>query len=278
MPATWCIAVATEAPAALGETEAVWLGLLSVVALVALHLAAPWIRSLPGVPEWATASFAGGLAVAYVFLHLLPEVARGNEEFAELIGDGFAPTPLVELGLFAIALGGFLVYYALERWAQRSSAAGSTTDGAFAVHVGALVLYNALIAYSLPANWRISPGFAVVFTIAMGLHFVLSDRGMEEHYGDRFDRWPPRLVLAGGLLAGWVASALLPPTRAVILSIVTAFLAGGILLNVFKEEIPSTRRSHLAWFTAGLVLYAAVLGAVTLLEHGGGLAEAPPGG
>lgn len=29
--------------------------------------------------------------------------------------------------------------------------------------------------------------FAGLFAAAMALHFVLTDRGLEEHYGDRFD-------------------------------------------------------------------------------------------
>jgi len=56
------------------------LGALLIAGLLAgLHLAAPRIRKLPLIPESATGSFAGGLAVAYVFLHLLPEIAEGNE-------------------------------------------------------------------------------------------------------------------------------------------------------------------------------------------------------
>ena len=46
--------------------------LVLALALAALHVAAPHLRRLPGVAERATGSFAGGLAVAYVLLHLLP--------------------------------------------------------------------------------------------------------------------------------------------------------------------------------------------------------------
>ena len=96
----------------------------------------------------------------------------------------------------------------------------------------------------------------------MGLHFVLSDRGLEEHYGSRFDRWPPRVALASALL-GWALAALFAPTSGVFVSLLTAFLSGNILLNVFKEEIPSARRSHFGWFAAGLAGYALLLGLVT---------------
>ena len=105
-----------------------------------------------------------------------------------------------------------------------------------------------------------------MFGVAMGLHFVLTDRGLEEHHRQRFSRCG-RYLLAAGLLAGWVASALAAPTRVVVVSALTALLAGSILLNVFKEELPGDRRSSFGWFTAGLGLYAALLALTTYLAE-----------
>ncbi|WP_435746168.1 hypothetical protein [Nocardioides sp. SYSU DS0663] len=261
---------------------AVVLGLVSTLALVALHLLAPHIRKLPLVPEHATGSFAGGLAVSYVFLHLLPELAEGNEALREVFGETAERTALTEVGIFLVALGGFSLFYALERVAQRRSGrdhhAAASTEGparqqtppaaVFWLHIGAFVPYNAVITYTLPLTYRTGVGFAVLFTIAMGLHFVLSDRGLEEHYGDRFDRWTPRLLLAGALVVGWALAALLAPTTSITVSILLAFLAGSVMLNVFKEELPSARRSSTTWFFVGLGFYAALLLGVTALGGG----------
>lgn len=41
-----------------------------------------------------------------------------------------------------------------------------------------------------------------------------------------------------------------------------AFLAGGILLNTFKEELPRERESKFWTFAAGTLLYAALLLAI----------------
>lgn len=224
-------------------SSAVLLALVSALVLAVLHLAAPRIRKLPLVPEQVTASFAGGIAVSYVFLHLLPELTEGNERLSEVLGDQSGRTPLLGLEIFLVAPIGFTVY-------------------------------NGVIGYTLPLNWRASSVFAVVFTAAIGLHFVLTDRGLEEHYGTRFDRWPPRLLLAGALLGGWGLAALVAPTSGTAVSLLTAFLAGSIVLNVFKQEIPSTRRSHFGWFVIGVVLYAALPAGATLVsepaepEHG----------
>lgn len=257
-----------QAGSGLDTTTAVLLALGSALVLAALHLAAPHIRRLPLVPEHATASFAGGLAVSYVFLHLLPELAEGNRELREVLGDEQQRSPLLGLEIFLVALAGFLLFYGLERFAERSrtGGSGSGSRGAFRVHVLSFVVYNGIIGYTLILDWRTSVAFAVLFTFAIGLHFVLTDRGLEEHYGERFDHWGPRLALAGALLVGWALAALLVPTSSVVVSLLTAFLAGSVLLNVFKEEIPSTRRSHFGWFVVGAASYALLLGLVTAAE------------
>ena len=256
---------AETAGSGLSTTTAVLLALGSALVLATLHLAAPHIRRLPLVPEYATASFAGGLAVSYVFLHLLPELSEGNRELREVLGESGERSPLLGLEIFLVALVGFLVFYGLERLAERSRRSEGTDDDAavFRVHLASFMVYNGIIGYTLPLDWRTSIPFAILFTLAIGLHFVLSDRGLEEHYGDRFDRWPPRLLLAAALVVGWGLAALFAPTTSVVVSLLTAFLAGSILLNVFKEEIPSTRRSHFGWFVVGAASYALLLGLVT---------------
>ena len=271
---------------AVSTTQSVLGALVAAVVLAALHLAAPHIRRLPLVPERATGSFAGGLAVAYVFLHLLPEIAEGNEAIGEALSAVVEPTPLVDLGIFLVALAGFAAFYGLQRLADRQApapartavpvgvgasdgGARSTTEdrapepaGVYWLHLGSFMVYNALITYTMALRLRTGLAFAVLFTIAMGLHFVLTDRSLEEHYPRRFPR-SGRSLLAGALLAGWLLDALLAPTSALLVALLTALLGGSILLNVFKEELPSTGRSSYPWFLVGLVLYAGLLALVT---------------
>lgn len=272
--------------AAVGTTTAVLLALASTAVLVALHLLAPRIRGLPLVPERVTGSFAGGLAVSYVFLHLLPELAEGDELVRELLGDSGAPSPLTAFGIFLVALVGFCLFYGLERLAERRGGGsrrvpaptGAGTPerhheqgrdrGVFWLHLASFMLYNAVITYTLPLTYRTGVAFGALFTVAMGLHFVLSDRGLEEHYGDLFAHSAPRLLLAGALVLGWLLATLFAPTNSVTVSLVLAFLAGSVLLNVFKEEIPAARRSSLPWFFTGLGVYGALLFLVTAVEHG----------
>lgn len=253
-------------------TTALALGLLSTLVLVALHLLAPRLRRQRLLPEAAMASLAGGLAVSYVFLHLLPELTRGHLHLREVFPDEEAPTPLAELGIFLVALVGFALFYGLERLAERAArprrqrhSRPGPAPAQFWIHLGAFALYNGVITYTLPSTYRTGIAYAVMFTVAMGLHFVLTDRGLEEHYGAMFRRRSSPLVLAGALLLGWVLAVVAAPTSSLTVSLLVAFLAGSVLLNVFKEELPSARRSSLPWFLVGLVSYAALLAAVTAL-------------
>ncbi len=253
------------------------IGALALAALLAaLHLAAPRIRRLPLLPERATASFAGGLAVAYVFLHLLPEIAEGNEAIERVLDDVVEPTPLVDLGIFVVALAGFAGFYGLQRLADRHSPAparagvGSRPSpvepvAVYWLHLGAFMIYNALITYTMALRLQSGLAFTLLFTLAMGLHFVLTDRSLEDHYPQLFAR-SGRVLLAAALLAGWLLDTFVAPTSTLVVAILTAFLGGSILLNVIKEELPGTGRSSYPWFLAGLVLYAALLASVTSLQ------------
>jgi hypothetical protein len=243
--------------------------LVIAIVLAVLHLAAPRIRKLPFVPESATGSFAGGLAVAYVFLHLLPEIAAGNEAVGEALSDVIEPTPLFDLGIFLVALTGFTAFYGLERLAARPAPPGRSADqhpgaGAYWLHLGSFMIYNALITYTMALRLRTGVLFAVLFTIAMGLHFILTDRGLEERYPQRFRR-SGRIALAAALVLGWLLAAVAAPTSTLVVALLTALLGGSILLNVFKEEIPTNRNSSFGWFTIGLIIFAALLALVTAL-------------
>ncbi|WP_458115869.1 hypothetical protein [Arthrobacter sp. D2-10] len=241
--------------------------LVIALVLAGLHLAAPRIRKLPLVPEGVTGSFAGGLAVAYVFLHLLPEIAEGNEAVGDLLEDTIEVTPLFDLGIFVVALTGFTVFYGLDRLATTRRRRGRRDSaGAYWVHLGAFAFYNTLITYTMALRVETGYLFAILFAIAMGLHFVLTDRHLEEHYPHRFAS-SGRLVLAGALLLGWLLSAVFAPTSTVVVAILTALLGGSVLLNVFREELPSNRGSSFPWFLGGLIIYSILLALITAVAE-----------
>lgn len=63
------------------------------------------------------------------------------------------------------------------------------------------------------------------------------------------------------LLAGFALGYAIEVSEAGIAAL-TAFLGGGVILNVLKEEVPSERHSRFWAFAAGAAGYAALLFAV----------------
>jgi zinc transporter ZupT len=91
----------------------------------------------------------------------------------------------------------------------------------------------------------------------MALHFVVNDHGLREahkHVYDRIGRW----ILAAAVIVGWAIGQGTQIHEAAI-AVLFAFLAGGLVLNVLKEELPEDRESKFWAFALGAATYAALL-------------------
>ena len=242
----------------------------AAVGFALIHLYGGRLTFLSHVPRSRWLSFAGGVAVAYVFVHLLPELHRHQGRIEErLEGDGLLA--FLEAHVYLLALLGLVVFYGLERLVRSSSssssprrssspaagARGPAGRNVFDIHVVAYGLYNALVGYLLlhreDPGWH---GFAF-YAVAMGFHFLVNDRGLEADHGHLY-RTYGRWLLAAAALAGWAAGVFLDIDR-LALSTLFAFLAGGVILNVLKEELPEERESRFSAFAAGAFLYAVLL-------------------
>lgn len=212
-------------------------------ALVLIHLfAAKWAP--PDRFGRAAESWAGGVAVAYVFAHLLPMLAHlGHSE------DYYS----IEM-LFAGALVGTCLYLAVDRLEDGGHASESWLP--FAVRITAFAAYNLLLGIFLTTN---PPGTMVAQTvviIALSMHFIMVDRHLRSrhrHAYDRLGRW----VVAPSILIGAIAGGMqfLPQW---LLEFMFALLAGGMILNVLGQELPHKAQGQLLPFTTGAALFGAL--------------------
>ena len=76
----------------------------------------------------------------------------------------------------------------------------------------------------------------------------------QKHQYDAYGRW----VLAGAVLAGW-GLGLVTELSELLVGGLFAFLAGSIVLNVLKEELPAERESTFWAFAVGVLGYAALM-------------------
>lgn len=222
--------------------------------LTAVHLFAGALKFLDVVPRSRWLSAAGGVSVAYVFVHLLPELSEARRSLVETDRTWLA-TP--ELDVYLIALAGLVSYYALERTVKgrRRGRGGevATGDATFRLHVGFFALYNALIGYTVASSAEAH----IWFGVAMALHFLVTDYGLQQDHPGAYAR-VGRWLVSAAIIAGWLAGLFVKLPEAAP-HLVTAFLGGSIILNVMKEELPEERDSRLLPFVAGAAGYAALL-------------------
>ena len=213
---------------------------------VALHLVAGKLTFLDRTPRSRSLSVAGGISVAYVFLHVFPELrhyARSHDWAHELLVEG-------------LALVGLVAFYSLERVVVSDRRRPSISPGVFWLHLGAFALYNLFVGAVWAREESESLRELLLAGFALGVHFLVNDHGLSEHHGERYRR-VGRFILAGSASAGWAVGYFAPvPER--ILAGLFAFLAGGVILNVLKEELPEERESRFGAFVAGAALYGGI--------------------
>lgn len=234
--------------------------LVLALVLAAVHVAADRLRFLDRIPRSRWLSFASGLSVAYVFVHLLPEIAAGQHALSAAGVAGAATGSHAWL----VALLGLALFYGLERLAKLSRRRNARRGGGdyterrvFWLHTGSYALYNLLIGHLLHRRAEDGVAALLLFWFAMALHFLVNDYGLRQHHRERYTR-AGRWVLALAVLAGAAAA---PPAAidevAIVLSV--AFIGGGVVLNVLKEELPEDRESRFLPFAIGAAAYAALL-------------------
>jgi hypothetical protein len=233
----------------------------AVAVLAAIHIASNRLTFLDVIPRSRWLSLAGGVSVAYVFLRLLPELVAGQAVVDRYVPPFFL---LLEKHVYVLALLGLLSFYGLERVVRVNQAEpgpkygeSTTTRGVYQLHIASFALYNILIGYLVVHREMTGLLGLALFTTAMGFHFLVTDYGLKKDHRAEFGR-TGRWVLVAALVLGWAAGVLTEVSE-VLVVVLSSLLAGGVILNVLKEELPTERQSRLVPFFAGATVYALVL-------------------
>lgn len=225
-----------------------------------VHLGIGVLRFLDKTPRSRWLSAAGGIAVAYVFLHVLPELSSHRDTFADALNTSGGTAEDIVYGL---AFAGLAAFYGLERVVKRSRKKNAQPDGAagaFWLHIGSFSVYNFIIGYLLLHREEGGLRSLLFYGTAMTVHFITNDFSLRSDHKARYDHLA-RWILAGAVLAGWLMGYAITISETAI-GMLFAFLAGGVVLNVLKEELPEERESRFVPFLLGGAGYMALLLAI----------------
>ncbi|MBE9198483.1 MULTISPECIES: hypothetical protein [unclassified Nodularia (in: cyanobacteria)] len=234
------------------------------IALATIHLFSGKLRFLKNTSHSRWFSFSSGVSVAYVFIHILPELSQAQITLLSRVSKGWH---FLEDHVYFVALLGITVFYGLERFAKTSRQRSQKTRNAdvtyadvFWIHIAAFAIYNLLIGYLLVHREESGLKSLLLFSFAMALHFVVNDNGLRENHKKRYDKIG-RWLLAIAIIVGWLIG-MVTEINQVVVALLFAFLAGGIVLNVLKEELPEERDSCFCSFALGTLSYAIILLAI----------------
>lgn len=198
------------------------------------------------IPKRYFYSLGGGVAIAYVFIDLLPKLSASDFLVTAALREYI---PYFEKHVYVMALAGFILFYLVDR--SQNSLTGVQLS------IYSYALFNFLIGYAVadPFNPEVRP--LVLFTIALGLHLFVNDHAISEKLGVNYqlrDRWLLAMMLYLGWFTGFVFEL---PTPAVAL--VSAFIGGGVIMNVTRHELPSENPNSTPLFLVSTVVYVFIL-------------------
>lgn len=236
--------------------------ILCAAGLVLVHLFASRLSLLEGTGRSPWLSAAGGVSIAYVFVDAFPGLAEAQAA----LGTAFEGMPYAERHAYLIALIGLLTFYGLEMIVARSQRTRAVAEahpetttamGVFWLHMASFAVYNALIGYLLVRGEGHSLSALLFYFIAMAVHFALNDHGFRQDHRDTYMR-VGRWLLGAAIVAGWLVGVATEISAAAT-GVLIAFLAGGVVMNVMKEELPGHGARGFVPFAMGAAVYSLLL-------------------
>lgn len=221
---------------------------------IMIHLFANQFIPADQVKQSKWLSFSGGLAVAYVFVYILPFMHGEQRSLQDYIAtENRLP---MESELYFIALLGLLLYYGIQKIIYNSDEISEESAYSnFWMQIGFFTVYNSLVAYTAVTS-AVTGIQAFFYTTAIGLHFIAVAHDLWHGSPERYNRYG-RFVVASGILVGWGVGFMFS-FPSVVQSSIFAFISGAMILNVLKNELPHEKHAHFPSFFLGVMSYSII--------------------
>ena len=222
-------------------------GALVAILLSLLHIYFPAFdrRTIRYRHIWIPLS--GGIALGYVFFYMLPKL---GDYTASTIAANPDHWEFLHYHVYVIALLGLLIYLCLDRFTQSEGQDVGRWRPSIGLAFGA---YSLLIGYMIADVPRVGLAPYALILIALGPHLLGMDHQMRLRNEARFDRFL-RWVFAVMLLIGWAFGSVTELPNSIVWS-ATAFLAGAIIINVIRDELPNRQSVRMWPFLLGVAIF-----------------------
>lgn len=235
---------------------------LCAVGLASVHVFAGYIRFLSRTPRSYWLSLASGVAIAFVFVRIFPSL--GAWQAAIENSGGAAAVGFVQYHAYLVALIGMLFVHGVQNFVAASQKADETaqipdsgTTAVFWLHILTFAVFNVLISYLLVHRSQPGRRGLLLYFVAMAVYLFVFDYNLRKTHGQAYEK-VGRWVLAAAVVVGWLVGVTTEIGQGT-LAVLFAFLAGGTIVSVIKEELAIERAGSFWAFLIGAVFYVLLL-------------------
>lgn len=217
---------------------------IKTLVLVSVHLLAPrmshWLKN----KDLFFNAFGGGMAMSYVFIHLLPEIGEGKEHLG--------------IYTFIISLLGFALFSFMNQLLKRHENARLAEKHTYRLSLVEMWLYSFILIIGLPRDFGQSHVHIMLMTFAAVLHVIHSDYELNMEYTIPF-KLNGRYVLASAPVLGLLVRWFLIAQTDILVHAITSVLAGSMIYSVAQKDLPTKNPFAILWFLLGILSYTGLL-------------------
>jgi len=199
-------------------------------------------------------ALSAGVAVAYVFVNIIPELEVHRPIIA---GSAMGALLDAEKRVYLWALAGFVTFVGLSRLRYLTPSRALGASLVYWAEMAGYSIYTLLLGYLLLHREDATLLSLELFVFAMGLHLFMLDNELAEQFEGGYEP-RGRILLASFVLVGWVLGTA-DAFPDFLTSRLLAFVVGGVVITSANEELPVEEGGRFWWFVGGAAFYAMLL-------------------
>ena len=225
------------------------LAFISIVIFALIHLWAKKTRRFDTITHGRFLSAGGGVAIAYVFVDLLPKLSKSDQVVRAVLSGVF---PYFERHVYVMSLAGFLLFFVVDQTQTLLHKKRS-----FWLSLTSYAQFNFLVGYAVVDKNDPEVRPLALFTFAMGLHYFVNDYSLRKAHGKAYEQTGKWLLIAS-LFSGWLTGLWFVLPQAAV-ALISAFIGGGVIMNVTRHELPKENPHSLGAFILAAIVYMIIL-------------------
>ncbi len=236
------------------------ISLLLALTIALTHLSVVYLAKIDKDKQKIITSIGGGISIAYIFLHLLPELALKGKHNIESLN---ISSEFLEVSFFLVALLGLLILFVVDALSETSKI---PKENNFKLHLIYNISITYLYAFTLPEVVKEGLFYSILYTFTLSAHVFSSDRVIFRFH-EIFYKSKYRWIGFSAVLLGVLHSLTFEYIYSIQLDYAFAFLSGGVLLNTFLEELPKKNILNVKWFLSAIMLTSTSILITTFIKN-----------